>query len=200
MILLIILLVFLVDLVPMNAELNIFDDPAITDMDFPQLATTFSGTYHNRLIDPFCPPSKWTDFKKALWCLYHNPRQLTHLGYLWTWQLVQFRPRLWHIVNTAMHAFNVWLVYLLCAPLGGFRPLAIATLYAPHPLHVSAVCYVSGRAALQASMFTLCAFALFLNGHYLLGFISEVFAWKSKEDAPVYMLLFPVFWFFWHTT
>jgi len=173
----------LVFLPALNGEF-LFDDPAIPDMVGPR------GFWARKAEHSMT-------FRAELRHFLYEPRALTHYLYRWTWQLAGLRLWAWHGLNFVFHAANMALVYAALLPiLGGHRALLGAWLFGVHPLQVPSVCYVSGRAGLQATFFTLCGLVLFQQGHYGLMILSELCAWKSKQDAPVYAMLFPVYWYF----
>jgi hypothetical protein len=158
-----------------SREDSLFDDPAILDME---------------------PWFNWRNqtLTQALRGFQRTPRIMTTVSYKWTWMAFGYWPAAWHAVNIALHLVNVVLVYNLVAIPWPAGAAAAAALFAVHPLNVSAVCYISGRAGLLATFFTLAGLALFVGGSYLLCLLSLYFAAKSKQDAPAYWILFPAFW------
>jgi len=66
----------------------------------------------------------------------------------------------WHLVNLALHALNVFLVFLVAATVFRLRGGAVVAglLFALHPLNSQAVNYFSARAGLLATALTLVAF------------------------------------------
>lgn len=124
-------------------------------------------------------------------------RSLTLLGFQWTYDLAGLRLEAWHGVNLAMHALSVLILHHLM--LGWILPapaLAVAAVFAFHPLQVSSVCYISGRPNLQSVLFTLAGLLAAQLGAWPAAIASQWFAWKSKEDSLLYVALYPTFWFF----
>ncbi len=78
------------------------------------------------------------------------------------------------VVNVAIHAVNAWLVYLLVRalfrqaapdrPAPAWVPLAVAVLFAVHPIHASSVAYIIQRRGLLATTFCLLAVLSWLRG------------------------------------
>lgn len=175
----------------------LFDDPAIWDMTEP--------------ADRNAPREEWKAGGGAagVFRLPNNgrfrgfcrqPRAMTGLTYYWTWRAFRFRPFGWHLFNLLAHAVNICLVYILAGfILNNERALIAAWIFGVHPHQAASVCYVSGRAAILATLFTLCAFVLILQGGFLCLFLAALSAFlavKSKQDAPVYWLFFPVLWLY----
>lgn len=174
----------------------LFDDPAIWDMTEP--------------ADMNAPRSEWKagGGVTGVWRLPSSffrgfllqPRALTNMTYYWTWCVFRFRPFGWHLFNLLAHAVNICLVYILAGfILNNERALIAAWIFGVHPHQAASVCYVSGRAAILATLFTLCSFILIFQGGlwcYSLAVLAAFLAGKSKQDAVLYFLLFPVLWLF----
>ena len=123
-----------------------------------------------------------------------SPRALTHWGYYWTWRFLGLRPWGFHVGNVLIHLVNVLLVFRL-GQLLGFAPdwtFRAAAVYAVHPLQTQAVAWISGRAGIQMTMFVYAGWILLLTGFWPLAIVSQVLAQKSKEDAWVYLIAWPV--------
>jgi tetratricopeptide (TPR) repeat protein len=100
-----------------------------------------------------------------------------------------------HLVNIAVHALNVVLVYQLgrkMTPHHG-AALAAALLFALHPVQVEAVTYVSGRSSSLMASFYLAALLVYLRGgHWAVSSFLFVLAAATKETAltlPAALLL-----------
>lgn len=156
----------------------LFDDHVISDMNFKRWELAYQGK------DTFDDPPR---FFKALVYGFMEPRALTHLGYMWTWKMFGFRPIAWHAVNIALHFANTVLVFLLVMQIRPGLAGPAAFLFAVHPHQVSAVSYISGRAALQTAFFSLAAIYVFivmpLSVSFPVGTLSIWFAMRSKEDG-----------------
>lgn len=166
----------------------LFDDHAITDMHFERWERAWKGIIY---------PDRPARFRYALQTLIVEPRGLTHMGYYWTWKLAGFRPAAWHRVNMALHFANTVLLYLFCRDLYGGAGAGIAAiLFAVHPHQVAAVSYISGRASLQTTFFSVAGIYLANFGYprslwLLLPCITcAVFAQLSKEDGFLWILGF----------
>jgi len=75
------------------------------------------------------------------------------------------RPFPFHLTNTALYAFNALLVYWLAVLTCGQRLPAIlaALLFALHPAHSEAVCWIKNRGDLLAGAFVLASTAMFMT-------------------------------------
>ena len=75
----------------------------------------------------------------------------------------------WHAFNMLLHFLNAFLVYMIVKAVykgegrdaGDAVPLIAAVLFAVHPIQTGAVTYISGRAVLMASFFSLFSFLCF---------------------------------------
>lgn len=196
----------------------LFDDHAISDMDFPRREAIILGIID--FDDPgnrASPPASIDEifartggdgrswFRTALRSFFLEPRSLTHLGYYWTWKLDRLEPSAWHSVNLYIHCANIWLVYLFAKLFLPVYPAGIAALiFAVHPLQVAAVAYISGRAGVQCTFFSLAAVLIGAGPVSLWTlpgfFLAVTFAMRSKEDAPLWLMLFgttyAVYWYF----
>src|SRR5205823_2394740 len=84
------------------------------------------------------------------------------LTYTWDYAWFAFAPWGWHLTNIVLHAAAAVMLFLflekISASFGAARGRLFAALtaliWAIHPLHTSAVCYISGRADLLAALFT----------------------------------------------
>jgi len=120
----------------------------------------------------------------------------------------------YHVLNLLIHLINVLLVYLVAMAVldaaggrdGKAAALSGALLFALHPIQTSAVTYISGRAALLATSFTLAAFYAFTRFRaggvrryiwagavpvlFILGLLSKEMAVSFLGLALLYDLLF----------
>ena len=143
---------------------------------------------------------------------FYRPTQtLTFLADYWLWAL---NPYGYHLTSILIHAANAWLLFLvlrriLPAMLGraasgdraDWTALAVALVWAVHPVHSAAVAYVSGSADSLAmlcclSAVLLCERALRAAGSGPRGwlaagaFVCLVFGLCAKEIAGVWLLLY----------
>jgi predicted TPR repeat methyltransferase len=88
---------------------------------------------------------------------YYRP--VTRISYLVDYAVFGMDPRGFHVVNVAVHAANVLLLFALGLRLFGGRAAAFvaATLLAVHPINAEAVNFVSARNNLLALLFSLAA-------------------------------------------
>ena len=75
----------------------------------------------------------------------------------------------WHFTSVLTHAFAAlalwWLLSVWLGANGGWWALAGSLAWALHPLHTSAITYVSGRADPLAAIFIFCGLALIAKAH-----------------------------------
>ncbi len=99
----------------------------------------------------------------------------------------------YHLFSLAVHAFNIWLVFqlLLRLQMGKNTALAVALLFAIHPLQVESVAWIAGFSTPFFSMFYLMACLKYLDyterpeqtGAYWLTLLLFVAACLSKSAA-----------------
>lgn len=89
-----------------------------------------------------------------------NWHPLTWLSHLLDWTLFGSRSGLHHLVNVLIHSLNTGLLCLVLFRLTGRRweSLAVAALFACHPMHVESVAWVSQRKDLLAACFMFLGF------------------------------------------
>lgn len=92
-----------------------------------------------------------------------NWHPLTWLSHALDCQLFGLKPDGHHYINVLMHALNGVLLYLLLQGSTGFRwrSLAVAALFALHPINVESVAWVAERKNVLSMLF----FLLALNGY-----------------------------------
>lgn len=105
----------------------------------------------------------------------------------------------WHFLSLLLHLGTVFCVWSLTGHwLQPWQSFVASAIFACHPLQVSAVGYISGRAGIQAAFFSAMGLlhASLGGWHWLAVPLSQYFAWKSKQDALLYLALYPVIlWF-----
>jgi Tfp pilus assembly protein PilF len=123
-------------------------------------------------------------------------RPLTALSYALDFQLGGGDPRVFHRSNAILYAGVVLLVYRLGLVYGrgfGFA-LALALLFAVHPVHCDAVDAIAGRSEILALLFSLLALIGFLEarrrgaggrGWLTLSVIAYALACAAKETGAV---------------
>jgi len=119
-------------------------------------------------------------------------RPLTIYTFALNYAVHGLRPEGYHVVNLALHASTVLLLYRIALGLlpSGTGALVAAGLFATHPIHVEAVAPASGRADLLATFFALLAGWLWLTARERAGTarlaviaLSTLAAFLSKESA-----------------
>jgi protein O-mannosyl-transferase len=98
-------------------------------------------------------------------------RPLTTASFAVNYALSGYDVRAYHAVNLLLHFINALLVFLIVAAVlksaGRENQYGIALvaslIFAVHPIQTNAVTYISGRAVLLASVFTLTAFYCFMR-------------------------------------
>jgi hypothetical protein len=151
------------------------------------------------------PPSR---VYRTLREFHHDARPMVHLIDSWLWRLFArgepmnatktsiIAPRWpWHAVSILFHVgatLGVWsLAALILEP---SRALMAAGIFAVHPLHVTAVAYVSGRSGVQSFFFSVLGYLHAAAGawHWAAVPVCFYFALKSKQDGWLYLALLPV--------
>ncbi|HTX88851.1 MAG TPA: tetratricopeptide repeat protein [Bacteroidales bacterium] len=116
-------------------------------------------------------------------------------------------PVPFHLVNLLFHLVNILLVYRLATLLFGKKgmALAIALVFAIHPMNVEAVSWISARSSGMYTMFYLLALIFYVRyirkdlktGQLLLSFLFFVLALFSKSQAitlPLVLILVDYFY------
>jgi tetratricopeptide (TPR) repeat protein len=124
-------------------------------------------------------------------------RPLTSLTYRLQREISGDAALPFHAFNVLLHAGVALLVLCLLRRAVPHRPhfaLAVALLFAVHPLHTEAVTNVIGRAELLAALFGLGAYVLWLRGparlkDALLPCLGFALAAASKENALAWLLV-----------
>ncbi len=137
----------------------------------------------------------FTTFYAANW------HPLTWLSHMTDCQLFGLNSGSQHLVNVALHAANVLLLFLLLQRGTGavWRSFFVAALFAVHPLNVETVAWVAERKSLLSTLFsllTIAAYGLYASQpgwkKYLLVLVSFSLALMSKPMAvslPLVLLL-----------
>ena len=98
-----------------------------------------------------------TSFDAANW------HPLTWVSHMADCQLFGLNPGAHHLVNVALHAANVLLLFLLLqrATRAVWRSFLVAALFAVHPLNVETVAWVAQRKSLLSALFSLLMIAAY---------------------------------------
>jgi protein O-mannosyl-transferase len=137
----------------------------------------------------------FTTFEQANW------HPLTWLSHALDVQLFGLNPSAHHSMNLLLHAANVLLLFLLVQWLTGYtgRSLAVAALFAVHPMNVESVAWIAERKNVLCMFFFL--LTLLAYGHYvrkphvaryigvLLGFALALMSKPMAITLPFVLLL-----------
>jgi Tfp pilus assembly protein PilF len=122
-------------------------------------------------------------------------RPLQRASYTLDYALFGFAPWGWHLLGVAWHAAAAAALFAFLDEWLKNRRVALtaALLWAVHPLHTSAVCYVAGRADLLAALFVFLALGLSLRSRSPWpAALCALGALLSKEMGAVVFALLPV--------
>lgn len=134
---------------------------------------------------------------------YYRP--VMTLTYALCHEMFGFEPSWFHVVSIALHAGVVCVLFFVTRRVFRDRPLAFlaAALFALHPIHTEAVDWVAAVTDLEATIFFLIAFWLFLSLDGAAGkrwglfqavmILSFAFALLSKESAAPLPLIAAVY-------
>ena len=108
-----------------------------------------------------------------------NWHPLTWLSHMLDCQVFSQNSGAHHLVNLALHAANVLLLFLLLRRMTGgtWRSGFVAALFALHPLHVESVAWISERKDLLSTCFGLLALWAYVR-------YAEAQSLKSKVQSP----------------
>ena len=132
--------------------------------------------------------------------VYRLYRPLYMLSFAMDYRIWGLNPFGYRLTNVIIHSLNAFLVFFLIYKLFSNYPLALLTsiLFCIHPLHTESVCFISGRAELWVSLFTLLSLIFYINYaislkglSYFLSLLSFIFALLSKEAG--FLVFVPVF-------
>jgi tetratricopeptide (TPR) repeat protein len=73
------------------------------------------------------------------------------------WLLGAGSPAMYHFTNLLLHAVGTWLFFLLALDLGASAGVAFVAslLFGVHPVHVESVAFISGRAPMMGTVFSI---------------------------------------------
>ena len=135
-------------------------------------------------------------------------RPIPYMLYVIDYHLWGANPIGFHITNTVLHGAAGVLVYFLAAAILGYglAPLAVALLFAVHPIHTEAVSYIAGRTDVMLGIFFALSLLLYIGfrrsdgkaGHLLyagsvLAFILALFCKEAAVALPLVLLLYDVY-------
>ena len=113
----------------------------------------------------------------GLWNIWFSPADIRNEGHYWPVVYTTFwlEHKLWglaplgyHVVNVLLHVANVLLLWRLLARLAVPGALAVAAVFALHPLHVESVAWIIERKDLLSALF----------------YLSAVLVWIRYTEAP----------------
>jgi len=122
--------------------------------------------------------------------LMYRPLQI--LSYNIDYHLWHLQPFGFHLTNIILHIFNAILVYLVINALfkQAFLSLAASVLFLVHPVQVSVVAYISGRADILSACFMLLSvlsLIKFFNAKkklfFILSLVAALLALFSRENS-----------------
>ncbi len=122
-------------------------------------------------------------------------RPVTFVTFALNWAVGGDQPFGYHVVNLLLHAGVILLLYLVLrgllepAPRAATVALAVAWLFAVHPIHTEAVASIVGRSELLAAGFLLAAWLLHLHDRPFLALLCFALALLSKESAAAFLPL-----------
>ena len=117
---------------------------------------------------------------------------ITWLSYALDWQIFGLDPAGYHTINILLHAANAVLLFLLLEGATGlaWRSLAVAALFALHPINVESVAWISERKTVLSMLFFLLALAAYgwytrrpRIGRYLVVTLAYVLGLMSKAQV-----------------
>ncbi len=119
---------------------------------------------------------------------YYRP--LMHATFYATFHLFGYNPAGYHALSILLHALNSLLVYALLARLTGDLRIAAAAglLFAAHPIHTENVCWISGYPDLEAALFFLLAWWLYLEVQSPRSKVQSRKTWISVSLSLCYFL------------
>ncbi|MFQ5465020.1 MAG: tetratricopeptide repeat protein [Thermodesulfobacteriota bacterium] len=88
---------------------------------------------------------------------------LVYSSFWLEYQLWGANPMGYHVVNIFLHSLNSFFVYLIFRRLGVRGALAVALVFALHPVHVESVAWVSERKNVLSGLFYLAALGSYLR-------------------------------------
>jgi protein O-mannosyl-transferase len=139
----------------------------------------------------------WISF---LWA-FHTPSGLgwhpiTWLSYLLDSSLFGQNPDGYHTTNLLLHAANVVLLFLILQNASGFvwRSLAVATLFAVHPVNVESVAWIAERRNVLSMFFfllTLAAYGWYARRPGLWRHVAVTVAFAMALMSKLQVITFP---------
>jgi len=122
-------------------EMYILKNPYLKDFSFKGISAIFTSFY------------------------FSNYHPLTTLTYLFEYTLYGANPLPYHLLNILLHLLNTLLVFKITEQLSGKKTtaIAVAILFAVHPMHVESVAWISERKDVLYSLFYLLSLLVYLR-------------------------------------
>lgn len=131
------------------------------------------------------------------WKAFQCSRSMTGLVNTWIWRLFNFKRSAWITVSLCLHALNTILLLGLLMNLGmRFSTAGVAAIvFLVHPIQLSAILQTAARSGIQCATFAYSALLCLATGFWPVAILAQFLAQKSKEDAWLYLVFWPMVWF-----
>jgi len=116
-------------------------------------------------------------------------RPIQILSYAFDYKTWGLNPFGFHLSNILLHFMNVILVFYLLSLIFPAVALWVSILFAVHPINVSVVSYISGRADLLVAFFMLLSLIFFQRKKIALSLILAIPAFFCRENSLILFLL-----------
>lgn len=131
---------------------------------------------------------------------FFAPRTMTGLVNTWIWRSFGFQRKIWLRIGFGLHVVNAGLIWTLLWN-AGFSPRGIGlyvvtAVFLIHPIQIPAILQPSVRAGVQSATFAYAALLCLSLGFWPVAVLSQFLAVKSKEDAWMYLVFWPMVWYF----
>ena len=134
---------------------------------------------------------------------YYRPLQM--FTYMMDYSLWKLNPQGYHITNILLHLLVSLTLYCFVSLLSGKRSLAFFTslVFVIHPIHISAVDFIAGRASSLSSLFILLSMIFYIKcvdeknrtKNYILLIAAYILALLSKEISLILPFLLVLYHF-----
>jgi tetratricopeptide (TPR) repeat protein len=146
----------------------------------------------------------WNGLKWAFGCHASNWHPLTWISHMADVQIFGARAGGHHLTNILLHAASTVLLFLLMERMTGFRwrSVAVAALFAWHPLHVESVAWIAERKDVLCGFFWMLTLFLYVRyasnpqrGNYLAALLAFALCLMSKPmgvTLPIVLMVLDV--------
>ncbi len=154
--------VVLLFLLSMGAYLNTLGNAFVYDDDLQILQNPYIKSWH--YLPEIFRTTVWSFVGAAGESNYYRP--LMTLTYLGLWKIFGNLPIGFHLFNVVLNAFVVICVYYAGRNLlkDDWAAILAAVLFAVHPVHTETVAWIAAVPDLEATLFFLIGFDLYMNG------------------------------------